>query len=159
MSDELLAEALAARTPDEAFDIPPDRPLSISAVSERLHLSAHTIRYYERIGLVTVGRDHGGRRCYDAHAVRRLEFIRRMRQSGMSMADLERYLDLVAQGAETVPQRLDVLLEHRDTIRAQIRELRLALAATEYKTATYGGRLDGECGALFDTTHDEGDLT
>lgn len=146
MSDDLLAEALASRTPDEAFDIPDDAPLTIAEVAERLHLSAHTIRYYERIGLVEVERDALGHRSYGLAAMRRLEFIRRMRQSGMSMADLERYLTLVEGGEDTVPQRLDVLLEHRDTVRAQVHDLQLALAAIEYKIATYGGQLDGQCG-------------
>ena len=39
-----------------------------------------------------------------------------------------------------MPERLDMLVEHRDTIQRQIRELTLSLAATEYKIATYGGR-------------------
>lgn len=49
-------------------------------------------------------------------------------------------MGLVHAGEETVPERLDMLLEHRDTVRRQIRELTLSLAATEYEIATYGGR-------------------
>ena len=63
-----------------------------------------------------------------------------MRLSGMAMRDLQHYVGLVDAGEETVPERLDLLLEHRDTVRRQIRELTLSLAATEYKIATYGGR-------------------
>jgi DNA-binding transcriptional MerR regulator len=62
-----------------------------------------------------------------------------MRLSGMAMRDLQHYITLVDAGEQTVPERLDMLLEHRDTIRRQIRELTLSLAATEYKIATYGG--------------------
>jgi len=57
----------------------------------------------------------------------------------MGMRDLQHYVALVDRGDDTVPERLDMLLEHRDTIRRQIRELTLSLAATEYKIATYGG--------------------
>lgn len=59
-----------------------------------------------------------------------------MHQS-LSIADLRRYIDLVNAGADTIPDRLDLLLEHRDTLRSQITQLQLALAATEYKLAAY----------------------
>jgi DNA-binding transcriptional MerR regulator len=62
-----------------------------------------------------------------------------MRLSGMPMRDLQHYITLVDAGKQTEPERLDILLEHRDTIRRRIRELTLSLAATEYKIATYGG--------------------
>jgi DNA-binding transcriptional MerR regulator len=64
----------------------------------------------------------------------------------MPMRDLQHYVQLVDQGEASVPERLDMLLEHRDTIRRQIRELTLSLAATEYKIATYGGRTGDDCG-------------
>ncbi|SDU77905.1 MerR family transcriptional regulator [Jiangella alkaliphila] len=114
-------------------------PLTIAEASELLDVSPHTLRYYERAGLVDVGRDASGYRLYSAEAVRRLVFLTRMRLSGMAMRDLQHYVALVEAGDETVPERLDMLLEHRDTIRRQIRELTLSLAATEYKIATYGG--------------------
>lgn len=114
-------------------------PLAISEVAELLDLSPHTLRYYERCGLIEVDRDSHGHRQYDAVAVRRLVFLSRMRLSGMPMRDLQQYIQLVDRGDVTVPERLDILVEHRDTIRRQIRELQLSLAATEYKIATYGG--------------------
>ena len=57
----------------------------------------------------------------------------------MSISDLRHYVDLIDAGEATVPERLDMLLEHRDTLRSQIAQLQLALAATEYKIATYKG--------------------
>jgi DNA-binding transcriptional MerR regulator len=126
-----------------------DGPLTITQAADLLDVSPHTLRYYERAGLVTVGRDPGGHRSYDAGAVRRLVFLTRMRLSGMPMRDLQHYVRLADQGDETVPERLDMLLEHRDTIRGQIRELTLSLAATEYKIATYGGRT-GDDASLAD---------
>jgi DNA-binding transcriptional MerR regulator len=115
-------------------------PMSIADVADLLDVSPHTLRYYERTGLIEVGRDSSGYRVYDADAVRRLVFITRMRLSGMPMRDLAHYIELVDAGGDTVPERLDMLIEHRDTIRRRIRELTLSLAATEYKIATYGGR-------------------
>jgi len=114
-------------------------PLTIAEVADLLDVSAHTLRYYERAGLVDVDRDSSGHRSYHPETVRRLIFLTRMRLSGMAIRDLQHYISLVDSGDQTVPERLDMLLEHRDTIRRQIRELTLSLAATEYKIATYGG--------------------
>jgi DNA-binding transcriptional MerR regulator len=116
-----------------------NEPMTITEVADLLGMSPHTLRYYERVGLVEVGRDAFGHRSYDADAVRRLVFLTRMRLSGMAMRDLQHYVQLVDEGEETVPERLDMLLEHRDTILRQLKELTLSLAATEYKIATYGG--------------------
>ncbi|MGV9675461.1 MerR family transcriptional regulator [Nocardia sp. NPDC003482] len=112
-------------------------PMSIAEVADMLDISAHSIRYYERAGLISVGRDTRGHRIYDAEAQRRLVFITRMRLSGMPMRDLQHYIHLAESGDDSIPERLDILLEHRDTIRRRIRELNLSLAATEYKIATY----------------------
>jgi DNA-binding transcriptional MerR regulator len=113
--------------------------MTTAGVADLLDVSAHTLRYYEREGLIKVGRDGLGHRVYDSDAVRRLVFLTRMRLSGMPMRDLQHYIALVDEGEATVPDRLDMLIEHRDTIRRRIRELTLSLAATEFKIATYGG--------------------
>lgn len=147
MDDEALADALrlAVDPPggvnvEALHDLVRDDQATawdISTTAAHLRVSPHTLRYYERIGLLTVGRDRYGHRSYDAPAVRRLVFITRMRISGMPIADLQRYIHLVDAGPDTVPERLDLLLEHRDTLRHQITQLQLSLAATEYKIATY----------------------
>lgn len=109
----------------------------IATTSHHLGVSAHTLRYYERIGLVRVGRSGSGHRRYDAAAVRRLVFLTRMRTSGMPIRDLRRYVDLVEEGEGTVPARLAILTEHRTRLHSRIDELQLALAATDYKIALY----------------------
>ncbi len=114
-------------------------PLTIAEAADALGVSAHTLRYYERIGLVAVDRDGAGNRMYDAAAMRRLVFISRMRLSSMAIRDLQHYVELVDEGDDTVGERLEMLLEHRDTVKRQIAELTLSLAAMEYKIATYGG--------------------
>lgn len=130
---------------DEPDAIPGSGPLTVAAAGELLGLSPHTIRYYERVGLLRVPRDSAGNRRYGPEELRRLEFLRRMRASGMTMHTLIRYIDLVAQGERTVPERLAVMQEHRASIAEQLRELSAALAATDYKIETYGGQLDGQC--------------
>ena len=125
----------------------------IATTADRLGVSAHTLRYYERIGLVRVERDASGRRRYDAASVRRLMFLTRMRTSGMPIRDLRRYIKLVEAGRDTVPERLSLLTEHRDELRARIDELRLALSATEYKISVYTRELEGQ------TTVDDIDIS
>lgn len=148
-TDELMARVLDMLGEDGPVSVeaihslidPADLPeaMTIAEVAELLDLSAHTLRYYERVGLVEVARDGLGHRVYGAEAVRRLVFLTRMRLSGMPMRDLQHYIALVDAGDATEPERLDMLVEHRDTVRRQIRELTLSLVATEYKIAKYGG--------------------
>ena len=95
-----------------------------------------------------VGRDASGYRRYDAAAVRRLVFLTRMRTSGMTISDLQRYVDMVEAGRDTVPERLAMLTEHRSVLHTRIDELRLALAATEHKIAAYTRELEEQA-----TTH------
>ncbi|WP_220448801.1 SDR family NAD(P)-dependent oxidoreductase [Nonomuraea mesophila] len=148
-TDDLMARALEALGDDgplsaeaihrlaDLTDLP--ETMTIAEVAGLLDITPHTLRYYERTGLVEVARDGSGHRVYDAAVVRRLVFLTRMRLSGMPMRDLRHYISLVDAGEHTVPERLDVLVEHRDIIRRRIRELTLSLTAVEYKIATYGG--------------------
>jgi DNA-binding transcriptional MerR regulator len=123
------------------LELPDDLPeqLTIAEAAEITGLTAHTLRYYERIGLLRVGRDSAGYRSYDRQAMARIVFITRLRVSGMPIGTLSHYLDLVEQGEHTAPQRLALMQEHRDQIQQQLRDLQLALAVTDYKITVYGG--------------------
>lgn len=125
---------------------PTDAPSSIGEVCDRLNITAHTARYYERIGLIQVGRSASGRRVFDQRAVDRLDFLVRMRSSGMGIAELTRYVELVNQGESTTPERLQIMRNQRQRIIHQIHDLERALTATEYKNTVYGGAPD-------DTSH------
>lgn len=121
----------------------PDDRLTIAEVAERAGVSAHTLRYYERIGLLSVGRDESGHRAYTAADLGRVVFLTRLRMTGMPIRGLQRYVALVEAGGTTVPARLALLEEHRDAVRARMAELAAALEAVDRKIATYGG----SCGA------------
>ncbi|MFC5138198.1 MerR family transcriptional regulator [Actinomycetospora rhizophila] len=113
--------------------------MAIAEVAELTGLSAHTLRYYERIGLVEVPRDAAGRRLYDREAVGRVVFITRLRDSDMPIAAIARYVELVKQGPSTEPERLALLEAHRDDILNRLHDLQAALAVVDYKITTYGG--------------------
>ncbi|MGH4019933.1 MAG: MerR family transcriptional regulator [Pseudonocardiaceae bacterium] len=118
-------------------DLPPE--LTIAQVATATGVSAHTLRYYERIGLVEVGRDAAGHRVYDREALGRVVFVTRLRLSDMPIQAIRRYVELVNQGEATAPERLALMQEHRATIVRRLQELQAALAVIDYKITTYGG--------------------
>jgi DNA-binding transcriptional MerR regulator len=113
--------------------------MAIADVAALTGVSAHTLRYYERIGLVDVPRDASGRRSYDRDAVGRIVFVTRLRDSDMPIAAILRYVELVQQGPDTEPERLALLEAHREDILNRMRDLQAALAVVDYKITTYGG--------------------
>ncbi|MBV9847345.1 MAG: MerR family transcriptional regulator [Kutzneria sp.] len=119
--------------------IAPDARLSIAEVAELTGVSAHALRYYERIGLVEVGRDSAGHRQYDRDALARVVFVTRLRLSDMPIQAITRYVELVRQGPATEPERLALLRSHRAAVLRRLQDLRTALAVIDYKIATYGG--------------------
>lgn len=117
----------------------PGTTLSIAQMAQRAGVTAHTLRYYERVGLLDVARDAAGHRVYAAADFARVVFLTRLRMTGMPIRDLQRYVGLVGAGDSTVPERLALLERHRDAIRVQLMELQFALETVEYKIASYGG--------------------
>jgi DNA-binding transcriptional MerR regulator len=136
--------AVHALVDDSVID-PDAVPLGVAEAARLLGLSPHTLRYYEQEGLVRPARNASGYRGYSAADLRRLVFLTRMRVSGMTMADLRRYVALVDQGPATEPERREMMFAHRDRIRQRLRELTLALEATEYKIAAYAGAPGDRC--------------
>lgn len=128
-----------------AMALPDDLPetLGIAEVADLTGITAHTLRYYERIGLVAVPRDAAGRRVYDRAALGRVMFVTWLRLSGMPIAAVTRYIELVTAGPDTSDERLALLLEHRAAVVARLRELQTALAVVDYKITAYGGACDG----------------
>ncbi|WP_461167157.1 MerR family transcriptional regulator [Tsukamurella serpentis] len=119
-------------------------PLTVAELAELVGVSRHTLRYYERIGLVTVDRDGAGHRRYGPQAIARVVFLTRLRLSGMPIADITEYVRLVDGGDATIPARLALLTAHRARTAARIEDLTYSLAVIDYKIATYGGAL-GDC--------------
>ncbi|MEV6324191.1 MerR family transcriptional regulator [Nocardia sp. NPDC051787] len=114
---------------------------SIGEVAERSGLSRDTLRWYERIGLMDyIGRDHAGKRRFSDRDLEWLTLIGRLRTTGMSVADMVRYAELVRAGETTFPQRLEMFRNTRADVLAKIDELRQTLAVLDYKIALYEGK-------------------
>ena len=114
--------------------------LAIAEVAQRTGLSAHTLRYYERIGLIAaVPRAPGGQRRYAAADMEWLAFLMRLRETGMPIKGMQAYARLRSQGNATLAERRNLLETHLADVQLQMRALRtsaqaLALKITQYRT-------------------------
>lgn len=134
--DVAVAPVTAASSlPEPAADL----ALTIAEAADRTGVTAHTLRYYERIGLLSVPRDAVGHRVYTQPELSRVVFITRLRLTAMPIRDIQAYFALVAEGPGTEDQRLALLEAHRVAVKARIADLESALGAIEFKIATYGG--------------------
>jgi DNA-binding transcriptional MerR regulator len=114
---------------------------SISETAEKCGLSQHTLRWYERIGLLgPVARDASGRRRFSDGDLDWLGLITRLRETGMPVGDMQRYAELVRSGAGEA-ERLELLRRHRDEVRRALAAQRECLKLLNSKIDTYAGRV------------------
>jgi DNA-binding transcriptional MerR regulator len=112
--------------------------LTIAEVAELTGLSAHTLRYYERIGLIDpVARGIAGQRRYGHADLAWLAFLQRLRSTGMPIRDMQRFAGLRREGDRTVPERRVLLEMHRDELIARIDGLQRDLNALTHKIDHY----------------------
>jgi DNA-binding transcriptional MerR regulator len=117
-----------------------EQELTIQQMVEATGLSAHTLRYYERAGLMLdqVGREDGnGYRVYTLAHVGWISFVKRLRSTGMPIRDIQRYTELMRQGDGTTLERMQLLKEHRVRVEARLREEQQHLVAIDRKIADY----------------------
>ncbi|HYF73607.1 MAG TPA: MerR family transcriptional regulator [Nocardioides sp.] len=111
---------------------------TIEEAAERTGVSAHTLRYYERIGLLApVPRGSGGHRRYTDADLGAVVFLTLLRQTGMPIRDMQRFVELTRLGDHTIPDRVAVLTDHRTELVAHIALLRRHLAALDTKIGIY----------------------
>lgn len=116
----------------------PDASLTIAQASERTRLSTDTLRYYEKAGLIErVGRTTGNQRRYASADLAWLEFLLRLRETGMSIADMKRFANLRAAGDPSIPDRIAMLRTHADGLADHIRTLQQNALALSEKIAHY----------------------
>lgn len=113
-------------------------PLSISDVSEATGLSQDTLRWYEREGMFPhIARGGDRRRKYDEDDLARIMLLVKLRRTGMSVHDMQRFVQLLAGGKETHPERMTLLLEHRIKVLAQLEQVQSDLEMVDLKIAHY----------------------
>ena len=112
--------------------------MKIAEVSEQYGLSADTLRYYERVGLIPpVNRNEGGIRDYNELDLRRVDFIKCMRSAGLPIEVLIEYVGLVQRGDKTMEARKDILIEQREQLVARMREMQKTLDILNHKIEVY----------------------
>jgi DNA-binding transcriptional MerR regulator len=115
-----------------------DSGYTIRNMAEQSGMTAHTLRYYERVGLIQpVGRARNGHRRYSEADAAWLNFLHCMRATNMPIREMQRYAALREMGDATIEQRRQLLEEHQRTITSQIQALERALALLTYKINNY----------------------
>ncbi|GAQ64934.1 MerR family transcriptional regulator [Streptomyces scabiei] len=111
---------------------------TISEVVDLTGLTAHTLRWYERIGLMPhIDRSHTGQRRYRNRDLDWLDLVGKLRLTGMPVADMVRYAELVRAGDHTYTERFDLLKSTRDDVLSRIAELQDTLSVLDRKINFY----------------------
>ena len=117
--------------------------LSISDAALATGVSVHTLRYYERAGLMldAVGRASSSHRRYTEDEVRWVVLLTRLRATGMPIRRVRAYADLVRAGGGNEDERLSLLEAHREAVVAQIADMQRSLEAIDAKIELYRERI------------------
>lgn len=111
---------------------------TIRTMAARCGMTTHTLRYYERVGLIQpVGRARNGHRRYSDADEAWLNFLHCMRETNMPIREMQRYAALREQGDDTSLERRKILEDHRTTIAGQIVALEKAHALLNHKIENY----------------------
>ncbi|MGP7818482.1 MerR family transcriptional regulator [Niallia sp. 01092] len=97
---------------------------TIGQVADQIGLSIHTLRYYEKEGIIPdVSRNESGIRLYETKDIQYLQFICCLRATGMSVSDLKEFVRLEQQGDDTIDHRIIMLQKQKDNLASQIKQL------------------------------------
>ncbi len=110
---------------------------SIGEFSEVTGLGIHTLRYYEHEGLIAPLRNSSNRRRYSDSDIAWIDFIKRLKATGMPIKEIKRYAILRAKGDTTLSERMEMLVQHRQLLIEQIRQLQVHEAKLDEKIVFY----------------------
>lgn len=127
---------------------------TIKQITEKCDLTAHTLRYYEKEGLLPfVGRDDNGNRIFSDHDVEWITLICCLRDTGMSIGEIKRYVDLCLESDKTVEVRRQIILQHKQAVEQKIAQMNDYLARIDKKLAHYDEIVTGNkkdtCNPIF----------
>ena len=115
---------------------------TIQDVSKKTGLTAHTLRYYEKEGLITgVERSQGGIRQYTDEDLERLGLIRCLKNTGMSIQEIARFVQLTHEGDHTLEERGELLREHRERVLERMAEMQEHLDKVTWKLNFFSEKL------------------
>lgn len=115
-----------------------EQALTIQQVAEATGLSVHTLRYYERCALIApVQRANNGHRRYSAQDIRWIQFLTKLRMTGMPLRQIQQYATLLRQQPDAVQERRAILEAHRQTVLEHLQQLQENLAVIDWKIQHY----------------------
>lgn len=124
--------------------------MTIREIAAKTNMSTDTLRYYERIGLLPpVPRNAAGIRNYDEYFVNFINFIKKLKASGMSLEHIIDYNRLAEMGDATIQERKKLLAEARETLLDKINSLQLVAELADYQLRNYENLLQPETYALL----------
>ncbi|WP_226673767.1 MerR family transcriptional regulator [Rossellomorea aquimaris] len=112
---------------------------SISEASEVLGVNPHTLRYYEKEGIITPDRSSAGIRSYTDSHIKWLNFVMKLRETQMPISDIKKYTQLFLEGPQTTKDRLTLLEDHQKNIQEQIQVLLSTNDMLSKKIVAYKG--------------------
>ena len=110
---------------------------SIGEFSRLTNLGIHTLRYYEHENLITPKRNSSNRRCYSDKDLAWIEFIKRLKDTGMPIKEVQHYAELRTKGDLTLNERMEMLTVHRESLNEQIKVLQEHMAKLDDKIDFY----------------------
>ena len=112
---------------------------TVREAAQKTGLTVHTLRYYERIGLLDPPERgmSSGHRQYGEDDLRRVQFLKRLRSTGMAIREMQRFVNLYRCGDATLAEREKMMVDHRCHVLAQIADFEESLVAIEYKITSY----------------------
>ena len=115
-----------------------EQELTIQQVAQTTGLSVHTLRYYERCDLIApIHRASNGHRRYSAQDIRWIQFLTKLRMTGMPIRQIQQYAMLLRQQPDAVQARRALLEAHRQTVVENLQELQENLAVIDWKIEHY----------------------
>ena len=118
---------------------------SIGEFSKVTGLGIHTLRYYEHENLIIPLRNASNRRRYSEKDIAWISFIKRLKATGMPIKEIKKYAALRAKGDITLSERMEMLIQHRQSLNEQIRQLQEHEAKLDEKIAFYRQEIERRC--------------
>ncbi|MBJ6359751.1 MerR family transcriptional regulator [Paenibacillus sp. GCM10012307] len=111
---------------------------TIGQAAEATGLSIHTLRYYEKEGILPfIKRTESGIRIFDDEDIQRIEFLNCLRNTGMPIHQLKEYVDLALQGDKTIDERVRMLENQKEKVEHEMNVLKSYIDMINYKTDLY----------------------
>lgn len=116
---------------------------SISEVAEHFNVTPHTLRYYDKEGLLPlIERTPSGKRVFKESDMEALKIIECLKASGMPIKEIKAFIEWCSEGDSTLQQRYDMFLERKASVEAQMEELKKTMEVIEYKCSYYKTALE-----------------